>query len=104
MKKRTQTSIDGFIPRRPGAQLGSLHEREEEEPIDRSLHTGNSDAREVVGAPRESKIIGRSDIDDSLREIDDPAAPGDNDVPKRSAIKKRAKSQRAKQSALLSGY
>jgi anionic cell wall polymer biosynthesis LytR-Cps2A-Psr (LCP) family protein len=74
MKKRTQTSIDGFIPRRPGAQLGSLHEREEEEPIDRSLHTGNSDAREVVGAPRESKIIGRSDIDDSLREIDDPDA------------------------------
>lgn len=74
MKKRTQTSIDGFIPRRPGAQLGSLHEKEEEAPIDRSLHTGDSDAREVVGVARESKIIGRSDIDDSLREIDDPDA------------------------------
>jgi len=72
MKKRTQTSIDGFIPRRPGAQLGSLHEDEQEEPIDRSLHTGESESREVVGIARENKTIGRSDIDDSLREIDAP--------------------------------
>ncbi|MDB5180078.1 MAG: hypothetical protein JWN12_710 [Candidatus Saccharibacteria bacterium] len=90
MKKRTQTSIDGFIPRRPGAQLGSLHNEEKEEPIDRSLHTGDSDAREVVGVPRESKIIGRSDIDDSLREIDDP------DGERGSRRKRRAEKRRDK--------
>lgn len=95
MKKRTQTSIDGFIPRRPGAQLGSLHEDEQEEPIDRSLHTGQSEAREVVGAPRESKMIGRSDIDDSLREIDDPDARRGSKRERR-AEKKRSKKDNKK--------
>lgn len=91
MKKRTQTSIDGFIPRRPGAQLGSLHEAEKVEPIDRSLHTGNRVARDVIGIPRgDSEIIGRSDIDDSLREIDDPDA-GRGDRRKSRAQKRRDK-------------
>jgi anionic cell wall polymer biosynthesis LytR-Cps2A-Psr (LCP) family protein len=72
MKKRTHTSIDGFIPRRPGAQLGSLHQDDVEEPIDRSLHTGDNARGEVVGIPRETKTIGRSDLDDSLRGIDEP--------------------------------
>jgi anionic cell wall polymer biosynthesis LytR-Cps2A-Psr (LCP) family protein len=90
MKKRTQTSIDGFIPRRPGAQLGSLHDEEKEEPIDRSLHTGDRDAGEVVGVARGSKIIGRSDINDSLREIDDP------DVEGGSRRKRRAQKRRDK--------
>lgn len=76
MTKRTQTSIDGFIPRRPGAQLGSLHEADKEEPIDRSLHTGDNVTGDVVGVPRENKLIGRSDIDESLREIDDPDSDG----------------------------
>ena len=71
MKKRPQTSIDGFIPRRPGSQIGDLHQADKEEPIDRSLHTGENTG-DIVGVPREAKIIGRSDIDESLREIDDP--------------------------------
>jgi len=95
MTKRTQTSVDGFIPRRPGAQLGSLRENEKEEPIDRSLHTGDRTAREVVGTPRESKIIGRSDIDDSLREIDDPDAQGGSRRQRR-AEKKRNKKESKK--------
>ena len=72
MKKHTQTSIDGFIPRRPGAQLGGLHDHEKEAPIDRSLHTGDNVTTDLVGIARTGKTIGRSDIDDSLREIDDP--------------------------------
>jgi len=70
MKNNKRPSIDGFIPRRAGTQLGNLHQGDKEQPIDRSLHTGNK-ARQSVGVARESKIIGRSDIDDSLREIDD---------------------------------
>ena len=69
MKKRPTTSIDGFIPRRSSNQLGDLHKGEEEKPIDRSLHTGET-TRQTVGVPRESKLIGRSEIADSLREID----------------------------------
>jgi len=70
MKNNKRPSIDGFIPRRAGTQLGNLHQGDKEQPIDRSLHTGNK-ARQSVGVARESKIIGRGDIDDSLREIDD---------------------------------
>jgi anionic cell wall polymer biosynthesis LytR-Cps2A-Psr (LCP) family protein len=73
MKKNTRPSIDGFIPRRPGSQLGDLHLKDKETPIDRSLHTGETTRQAVVGVPRENKIIGsRADIDESLREIDDP--------------------------------
>jgi len=67
--KRPNTSIDGFIPRRSSNQLGDLHKGEEEKPIDRSLHTGET-TRQTVGVPRESKLIGRSELADSLREID----------------------------------
>ncbi|MEO6110161.1 MAG: LCP family protein [Candidatus Saccharimonadales bacterium] len=72
--KNNRPSIDGFIPRRPGSQIGDLHSVRNADamvtPIDRSLHTGDNVAAEEVGKPREGKVIGRSDIDESLREID----------------------------------
>jgi len=75
MKKQAPTSIDGFIPRRPSAQLGDLHQGEREKPIDRSLHTGDK-TRQTVGVPRDTNLLGRVDIDESLREIDDPELDG----------------------------
>jgi polyisoprenyl-teichoic acid--peptidoglycan teichoic acid transferase len=68
--KQNRASVDGFIPRRGGAQLGDRHDTEKERPIDRSLHTTASSSRQAVGAPRPRKAIGRADIDDSLRDID----------------------------------
>ena len=94
MTKNTRPSIDGFIPRRPGSQLGDLHEGDKEEPIDRSLHTGDSTRHAVVGVARENKVIGRSDIDESLREIDDPDA--DKSRKGRRAQKKLDKAGRPK--------
>jgi anionic cell wall polymer biosynthesis LytR-Cps2A-Psr (LCP) family protein len=95
MTKRTQTSIDGFVPRRPGAQLGGLRENEKVRPVNRSVHTSDGissgRSRETVGVPRESKIIGRSDIDDSLREIDGLDQPEDGSRKSRRAQKKRDK-------------
>lgn len=74
MKKNTP-SIDGFIPRRPGSQIGDLHTLKDVDsavaPIDRSLHTGDNMGAETVGVARKGKEIGRDDIDQSLREIDD---------------------------------
>lgn len=90
MKRNSNNSVDGFIPRRAGAQLGSLHENEKEAPIDRSLHTGDNHSRETVGVAREDKILGRSDIDDSLREIDDPEL-GDGSRKSRRAQKRADK-------------
>ena len=72
MKQRSHTSIDGFIPRRAGSQLGDLHERERETPIDRSLHTGDNTRGVALGLARKDKLIGRSDLDESLRGIDQP--------------------------------
>ncbi len=72
MKNKGPT-IDGFVPRRNGSQLGELHDNHAKfkvQPIDRSLHTGDNDAQRA-GVPRERSGLGRSDIDDSLRQIDD---------------------------------
>jgi LCP family protein required for cell wall assembly len=73
--KNNKPSIDGFIPRRPGSQLGDLHTMKNPdkavEPIDRSLHTGDNVTSSIVGVPRTDKLLGRDDIDESLREIDD---------------------------------
>jgi LCP family protein required for cell wall assembly len=77
--KNNRPSIDGFIPRRPGSQLGDLHTMKNPdravEPIDRSLHTGDNVTTSIVGAPREDKLIGRNDIDELLRGIDDTETP-----------------------------
>jgi len=70
MKNNRKPSIDGFIPRRSSTQLGNLHTGDKKESTDRSLHTGNK-ARQSVGVARETKLVGRHDIDESLREIDD---------------------------------
>jgi len=71
--KNSRTSIDGFVPRRTGSQIGELHTNkrpsQRAKPIDRSLHTGSA-VRETFGQARAGQSIGRSDIDDSLREID----------------------------------
>jgi len=72
---KNQTSIDGFIPRRPGNRLGELHQVKNPgaavQPIDRSLHTTATPTTQMVGAPREGKELGINDIHESLRSIDD---------------------------------
>lgn len=75
--KNNKPSIDGFIPRRPGSRIGELHDIKNPdaavEPIDRSLHTGDNASGELVGVPRRGKEFGSSDLDETLRQIDDPA-------------------------------
>lgn len=68
-KKRP--SIDGFIPRRANSELGDLHDDKIASPeIERkSLHTGDEEEK-LLGAPRTDMLIGRSDISESLDEID----------------------------------
>lgn len=75
--KNNRPSIDGFVPRRTGSQLGELHDTHalqrvgiESTPVDRTLHSGDN-VQEIVGNVRPQQAIGRTDIDESLREIDD---------------------------------
>ncbi|HJM04321.1 MAG TPA: LCP family protein [Candidatus Saccharimonadaceae bacterium] len=88
--KRNRSSIDGFIPRRPGAELGDLHEFEEAAPVDRTLHTGDDEVRETVGIARADKELGRSDIDESLRDIDEISA-SEKPTRKERRLQKRQK-------------
>ena len=72
-----KNSLDGFIPRRSGNRLGELHQVKKPDaivkPIDRSLHTGRSASTQRVGVPRQGKEMGiaRTELEDSLRSIDD---------------------------------
>lgn len=74
--KKSQTSIDGFVPRRQGGQLGELHTESQQAAVGKiaerpSLQTEDDLIRGTVGAARPNKSLGRSDIDESLRDIDD---------------------------------
>jgi anionic cell wall polymer biosynthesis LytR-Cps2A-Psr (LCP) family protein len=81
-------SLDGFVPRRPGNKLGDLHNVKNPNgivrPIDRTLHTAANAGKPVprrraaaavpaasIGVARQGKEIGSSDLEDSLRSIDD---------------------------------
>lgn len=79
MKRHATTSIDGFVPRRSGAQLGSLHQASASSvptpsvQPNRRLDAVGESTRPAVGVPRQDRFIARnSDLDESLREIDDP--------------------------------
>ncbi len=71
--KDKRTSIDGFIPRRPGSQLGDLHDEKKraalKTPVYQALQSDDDTLRETVGQRRVGQGIGRSDIDESLRSI-----------------------------------
>ncbi len=96
--KKQRSSIDGFIPRRPGSELGELHAHKDPDgaikPIDRTLHTGDNDSTDIVGVPRAGKELGRDDIFDSLRDIDESTA--EETKKERRRRKKEAKIARPK--------
>lgn len=92
MTKREQHSIDGFVPRRSKGQVGSFQDGETGHRIGptpatlRELHTANKATEK--GAPRRSSGISRSEIDESLRGIDEPTAGGQKGRKRRSPEQK----------------
>lgn len=78
MKKQQRSSVDGFIPRRPDSRVGELHDKKNPEgaikPIDRTLHTGNNDATDFVGAARQGKEFGHDDLFQTLQDINETDA------------------------------
>ena len=76
-----KSSIDGFITRRPGSQIGERHTTSvPASAVRRKELKAVGDTRHAeIGAPRRGKqqgrpisSTGRSDIDDSLRQLDEP--------------------------------
>jgi anionic cell wall polymer biosynthesis LytR-Cps2A-Psr (LCP) family protein len=72
--KEKKPSIDGFVPRRASSQVGERHvvNASSSAPRRKQLQTEDDLQNVVLGAPRPSKAIGRADIDESLRELDEP--------------------------------
>lgn len=75
--RQQRNAIDGFVPRRPGSQLGELHGRPtQKKPEASPLRSAPPQRRAVesAAAPRPQPIgIAKSDLDESLRGIDDTA-------------------------------
>ncbi|MEI6850614.1 MAG: LCP family protein [Candidatus Saccharibacteria bacterium] len=78
--KKQRSSIDGFIPRRSGDKLGDMHRGGVKSastnlPENKPLHTKGDINTRHLGKQYANKSIGRSDIDESLRDIDDSEEP-----------------------------
>lgn len=78
--KNQHSSIDGFIPRRSNDQLGDLHnDNKRKASLDMSenklLHTMGGDKVLALGQQQTGRGLGRSDIDESLSDIDDMEEP-----------------------------
>lgn len=88
MKDR-KPSIDGFIPRRPNSQIGERHVLNASSssskanggslsgmapaPRRRQLRSEEDLLQDTpIGTPRPGRTLGRTDIDDSLRQLNDP--------------------------------
>lgn len=73
--KRSKSNVEGFILRRPGDKLGSLHGATSlnggRESLNKPITAGSSDKSRVLGLEQPSRAVGRADIDASLNQIDD---------------------------------
>lgn len=71
-----KSSIDGFVPRRPGSQMGEFnaHNSASRQPIEprKELKSEEDLQNTPIGTPRPGVTFGREDLDASLRELDEP--------------------------------
>lgn len=73
---RKKPSIDGFTPRRAGSQVGErrvVNASTSQTPRRKELRSEDDLYGSPIGTPRDGRLMGRSDIDDSLSQIDDPS-------------------------------
>jgi len=81
--KKNPNSVDGFVPRRSGVELGDAHKKASRTPIQTpSAKPKQTSRRTAVGAARQDQLLGRSDIDESLRDID-------TDIPESKALSRK---------------
>lgn len=91
-----KNAIDGFVPRRPGGQLGSVAGVQSERPTDlpTGLRRPEVPRREMKPAVARQGDIGFARVDDisaSLKSIDDQDAPKKSDKGKKRRLKKEKK-------------
>ena len=71
---RKKPSIDGFVPRRPDSQVGERHvlNASMNAPRRKELQSEDDLQNTPIGTARPGRVVGRSDISDSLSQLDDP--------------------------------
>ncbi len=96
--KHKRSSMDGFIVRQPGsgARMGGLHDHDPQKttidtPNDREMDTMGSPDSRLLGQSIQQRSLGRADLDESLRSIDESAPPE-----KKTSRKWRRKARRNK--------
>ncbi len=91
MTRKQNNSIDGFVPRRPGEAIGEARDfaSGHTPPTPRELHTGRDTGATL---PRPKGGIRRSEIDESLKNIDPPK--------EHSGKKRKSPEQRARRRKL----
>jgi len=101
--KKQRPSIDGFIPRRSNDQLGDLHYGNKRKasldmPENKLLHTTGSDEALALGRQKTGRGLGRSDIDESLNDIDEDINESTKKLSRRQRrrLAKRFKEPRSK--------
>ncbi len=93
--RKQQHSIDGFVPRRSGIQVGGLHaaaKRERSNPT--TLREIGSANKPATQAPRRQVGLNRSEIDESLKGIDAP-------VEGKTGKKRRSPEQKARRKMII---
>lgn len=78
--KKKRPSIDGFIPRRSGDILGDVHHGNTKDVVfgvskNKPLHATGSNMMQHLGEQKKGLKVVRSDIDESLRDIDTTSEP-----------------------------
>ncbi len=89
--KNKHSSIDGFIPRRSGDRMGSRHDEDAKKPSkvkleNKKIHNSGEEVDRMLGQ-QSGRGLGRTDIDDSLKDIDDDIKP----QPKKLSRRQRRK-------------
>jgi LCP family protein required for cell wall assembly len=79
MKKR-QPSIDGFMPKRLGEKLGDINPKHNQGSVfgvsnDKKFNTRGIDTTQHLKKGQSNQVVARSDIDESLRDIDSVKEP-----------------------------
>lgn len=96
--KDKRSSVDGFITRQPGsgARIGGLHDHDSKKayldtPPNRDISATDAPDSRALGQSIQHRSLGRADLDESLRSIDEVAEPE-----KKRSRRWRRKAKRAK--------
>lgn len=104
--KDNKSNVEGFILRRPGDKLGDLHIRTDlnsRESLNKPIFAGSSDTKRTIGDEQPSRAVGRTEIDESLSQIDEQPNKDSKKLTRkqRKLLRKMSKKQQTKKRRVI---